>query len=135
MIYRRVKPNDDDDVVDIHQWSYFPKVELSYIGFFYHIWKFTEFFRKYDNLQKVSIFWQFQYDKYFENFQNMWICNMTYFFIFRNITILIFLQFWDAWIYIAFSIIQNFSPWNLLYLKYDNLNMTIFLKMLNYDNQ
>ena len=34
MIYRRVKPNDDDDVVDIHQWSYFPKVELSYIGFF-----------------------------------------------------------------------------------------------------
>ena len=79
MIYRRVKPNYDDDVVDIHQWSYFPKVELSYIGFFDHIWKFTEFLRKYDNLQKIPIFWQFQYDKYFDNFQNMRICNMTFY--------------------------------------------------------
>ena len=43
-------------------------------------------------------------------------------------TILIFLHFWDAWIYITFSILQNFSLWKLSYLKYDNLNMTIFLK-------
>ena len=31
--YRSEKPNDDDDVVHIHQWLYFPKVELSYIDF------------------------------------------------------------------------------------------------------
>ena len=78
MIYRRVKPNDDDDVVDIHQWSYFPKVELGYIGFLSYM-KIHRIFRKYDNLQKISIFRQFQYDKYFGNFQNMRICNMTFF--------------------------------------------------------
>ena len=58
-----------------------------------------------------------------------------FFFIIRNMKILIFLQFWDGWIYITFSILQNFSLWNLSYLKYDNLNMTIFFKILKYDNQ
>ena len=96
MIYRRVKPNDNDDVVDIHQWLYFPKVELSYIGFFfisgnsrnflenmtickkshiYHIftrqifckWKFSKYeYLRYDNISLFSEIWQFSFFCIFE---------------------------------------------------------------------
>ena len=106
-----------------------------------NIWQFTEFFRKYGNLQKLSnlnitisewqLFWKFS------KYDNLQYDNC--FLIFRNMTILIFLNFWDAWIYIAFATLQNFSHWKLSYLKYDNLNMTIFLNIfecgnLQYDN-
>ena len=80
------------------------------IGFFWVI------FGKYDNFQKnmricknCHIFiWQFEYDNYFENFENMTICNMTIFFLnVRNMTIFIF------WIFeeVKFFMSTGISSW------------------------
>ena len=114
-----------------------PKVSVNAPLVFFVIYDNFRFFVKYDNLQKLSYLnmtisiWQLF--KKFSRYVNLQYDN--FFEIFRNMTILIFLHFWDAWIYITFSIIQNFSHWNC-----HIWNMTIwiwqyFWKFLKYDNQ
>ena len=57
MSYRGEKPNDDDDdVADIHQWLYFPKVELSYIGFFIILYENSQNFLENMTICKKSQF-------------------------------------------------------------------------------